>query len=266
MEKDFPHWDTLKSGVAMSDGSDVYKDLFESSPDAILVIEGDRFVDCNPAAVEMLRFPTKQALLERYSGGQEEGTLRAHPGEFSPPTQPDGRNSFEKANEILKTAYEDGSQTFEWEHVRADGELFLVEVVLTPAYRDGRRVLHVVWREIGERKKLEAKLRQAQRLESVGRLAGGIAHDFNNLLLVILSYADLLQEELEAANASDQAQHAAEIRAAADRATSLTRQLLAFSRGQPVQHKPLDLVALLDNLGGLLGRLIGEGIDFQLKL
>jgi len=250
----------------MSDRSDIYKQLFECSPDAILIIEDDRFVDCNSAAVEMLRFPTKQALLERYSGGKEEGTLRAHPGEFSPPTQPDGRNSFEKADEILKTAFERGSQTFEWEHVRADGELFLVEVVLTPVYRDEGRMLHVVWREIGERKKLEAKLRQAQRLESVGRLAGGIAHDFNNLLLVIVSYADLLQEELEAANLSAQAQQAAEIRAAADRAASLTRQLLTFSRGQPVQPKPIDLVALLDSLGGLLRRLIGEDIDFLLNL
>jgi signal transduction histidine kinase len=250
----------------MSDQSDIYKELFESSPDAILVIEDDRFVDCNPAAVEMLRFPTKQALLERYSGGQKEGTLRAHPGEFSPPTQPDGRNSFEKANEVMKAAFERGSQTFEWEHVRADGERFLVEVVLTPAVRDERRMLHVVWREIGERKKLEAKLRQTQRLESVGRLAGGIAHDFNNLLLVIQSHAELLQEELETANASDQAQHAAEIRAAADRAASLTHQLLTFSRGQPVQPKPVDLVALLNNLGGLLGRLIGEDIDFLLNL
>ena len=63
----------------MDHGSDLYRELFEHSPDAILVIEGDRFVDCNPAAAKMLRFPSKEALLERYSGGAEKGTLRAHP-------------------------------------------------------------------------------------------------------------------------------------------------------------------------------------------
>ena len=250
----------------MDHGSDPYRELFEHSPDAILVIEDDRFVDCNPAAAEMLRFPSKEALLERYSGGAGKGTLRAHPGEFSPPQQPDGRDSYEKADEMMQIAFEQGSHRFEWEHVRADGECFPVEVMLTPVYRGQRRVLHVVWREIGERKRLEQELRQAHRLEAVGRLAGGIAHDFNNLLVVILGHAALLQEELGAANATGQARRAAEIKAAGERAASLTRQLLTFSRGQPVQPKPTDLVELLTGLDGLLGRLIGENIDYTMSL
>ncbi|MBW2444461.1 MAG: response regulator [Deltaproteobacteria bacterium] len=250
----------------MADGNDPYRELFEHSPDAILVIEGDRFVDCNPAAAEMLRFPDKRALLARYSGGGEKGTLRAHPGEFSPPRQPDGRESFEKADEMMKIAFEQGGHRFEWEHERADGECFTVEVLLTPVYRDQRRVLHVVWREIGERKRLEQELRRAQRLEAVGRLAGGIAHDFNNLLVVILSHAELLQSELQSLDAMDQAERAAEIQAAGERAAALTRQLLTFSRGQPIQPKPTDLVELLSGLDGLLGRLIGEDIDFAMKL
>jgi len=248
----------------MDHASDPYRELFENSPDAILIIEDDRFVDCNPAAAKMLRFPSKEALLERYSGGAD--TLRAHPGEFSPPQQPDGRDSYEKANEMMKLAFEKGSHRFEWEHVRADGECFPVEVLLTAVYRGQRQVLHVVWREIGERKRLEQALRQAQRLEAVGRLAGGIAHDFNNLLVVILSHAELLKQELTAAKATEQAARVAEIEAAGNRAASLTRQLLTFSRGQPVQPKPTDLVELLTGLDGLLGRLIGENIDYAIRL
>ena len=250
----------------MDHSNDLYRELFEHSPDAILVIEDERFVDCNPAAAEMLRFPSKEALLERYSGGAEKGTLRAHPAEFSPPQQPDGRDSYEKADELMQLAFEQGSHRFEWEHVRADGECFPVEVMLTPVYRGQRQVLHVVWREIGERKRLERELREAQRLEAVGRLAGGIAHDFNNLLVVILGHAELLKEDLRAANETEQAERAAEIQAAGERAASLTRQLLTFSRGQPVQPRPTDLVALLTGLDGLLGRLIGENIDYTMSL
>jgi signal transduction histidine kinase len=150
--------------------------------------------------------------------------------------------------------------------VRADGEHFMVEVLLTPVYRGEHRVLHVVWREIGERKRLERELREAQRLEAVGRLAGGVAHDFNNLLVVILGRAELLKRELEVAKLTAQAEQAAEIEAAGERATSLTRQLLAFSRGQPSQPKPTDLVKLLTDVDVLLSRLIGENIDYAMRL
>jgi signal transduction histidine kinase len=243
-----------------------YRALFEQSPDAILIIENERFVDCNPAAVKMLRFPDKQSLLERYSGGTRDGTLRAHPGEFSPPTQPDGLDSFEKADGLMRIAFERGSHTFEWDHLRADGEIFSVEVQLTPIENRDRRVLQVQWREIGERKRLEAEIQRGQRLEAVGRLAGGIAHDFNNLLVVILGHAELLGQSLEAAGLTEEVGHAAEIEVAADRAAALTRQLLSFSRGQPIQPRPTDLVVLLEDSGAMLRRLIGEDIEFRLEL
>jgi two-component system cell cycle sensor histidine kinase/response regulator CckA len=250
----------------MDESYEVYKALFELSPDAILIIEGDRFVDCNPAAVKMLRFPSKQALIDRYTPGEGSNLLGAHPGELSPPTQPDGRNSFEKADELMKIAFEQGSHRFEWDHVRADGEVFAVEVMLTVVKLEPTPILHVVWREIGERKKLEQDLRQAHRLESVGRLAGGIAHDFNNILVVIISHAEMLQQELRAVGMVEQAEQARAIRAASERAAALTRQLLTFSRGHPTRPRPTDLVEVLGSLGSLLSRLIGEHIDFELDL
>jgi len=240
-----------------------YRELFERSPDAILIMEGDRFVDCNPAAVRMLRFPDREALLKRYAGVARHGAQRAHPADLSPPCQPDGRDSFERAEEILEITFERGSHTFEWTHLCADGEPLLVEVQLTVVKRGKKPVLHVVWRDISERKQLEAELRRAHRLEAVGRLAGGVAHDFNNLLVVILGHAELLEEELKSGQPDPD--HIAEIQSAADRAASLTRQLLAFSRGQPAQSKATDLGQLVEQLGSLLRRLIGEHIDLELK-
>jgi signal transduction histidine kinase len=240
-----------------------YRDIFEHSPDAILIIEGDRFVDCNPAAVRMLRFPNKAAFLKRYSGATEAGGLSAHPAEMSPPRQPDGRDSFEKAEEILALTFERGSHVFEWEHLCADGASLLVEVQLTRVRGGEKPVLHVVWRDITERKRLETERRRAQRLEAVGRLAGGVAHDFNNLLVVIIGHAEQLEEEIQSGKTDPE--HTAEIMAAADRAADLTHQLLAFSRGQPAHSRAMNLGDLVEQLGNLLRRLIGEHIELELK-
>lgn len=110
-----------------------------------------------------------------------------------------------------------------------------------------------------ERLRLEARVQQADKMESVGRLAGGIAHDFNNMLSVILGHANLLLEEA----AVDQEMQAAltEIRLAAERSAELTRQLLGFSRQQPVLPRTLDLDDTIAGLLTMLRRLIGEDID-----
>lgn len=104
----------------------------------------------------------------------------------------------------------------------------------------------------------EAQLRQAQKMEAVGRLAGGVAHDFNNLLTVIRGYSELLLSRLPSADPMRKDME--EIKKAADRATGLTRQLLAFSRRQFIAAKVLDLNALVANMDGMLRRLLGEDI------
>ena len=230
---------------------DPYRELFERSADAILIIEGETFVDCNQATVEMLRHRAKQDVLE------------THPSELSPPKQPDGRDSYEKANEMIAIAFEKGSHRFEWNHLRADGEVFPVEVLLTAVEERGKRILHVVWRDITERKALEKQLQQAQKLEAVGQLAGGIAHDFNNLLVVILGHAGLL--ELELADQPGHHIHLRQIRRSSERAARLVRQLLAFSRKQEFSLEVVDLNRSLARVNGLLHRLIGEDIRLRTR-
>jgi PAS domain S-box-containing protein len=105
----------------------------------------------------------------------------------------------------------------------------------------------------------EEQLRQAQKIEAVGRLAGGVAHDFNNMLTAIGGYCDLLITDLDADDSHRQ--DVVEIKKAADRATSLTRQLLAFSRKQIIQPKPLNLNEVISNLDKMLRRLLSEDID-----
>ena len=117
--------------------------------------------------------------------------------------------------------------------------------------------------DISARKKLEENLRQAQKMEAVGRLAGGVAHDFNNLLTAIQGYGESLLDELPPAGRARQ--DAQQILRAAERAASLTRQLLAYSRQQVLAPQVLDLTLVVDQLGDLLRRLIGEHIRLTIS-
>jgi signal transduction histidine kinase/CheY-like chemotaxis protein len=114
-------------------------------------------------------------------------------------------------------------------------------------------------RQTEERSKLEQQLQQAQKLESIGRLAGGVAHDFNNLLTIINGYADLLLGELKQGDAPRN--HASEIRKAGERGAGLTQQLLAFSRKQIIEPKPVNLNILVADSENMLRRVMGEDIE-----
>jgi PAS domain S-box-containing protein len=129
------------------------------------------------------------------------------------------------------------------------------------AFRDERNTIffELFAEDVTERRALEQQLRQAQKMEAIGRLAGGIAHDFNNLLMVISGYSEFLLGQL--ADEPTMQGHAQEIANAAGRATALTRQLLAFSRKQMLAPKIMDLNSVVTENVKMLTRLIGEDID-----
>ncbi|HUL49341.1 MAG TPA: ATP-binding protein [Gemmatimonadales bacterium] len=143
-------------------------------------------------------------------------------------------------------------------HRRKDGTLIDVEVSADDMEFEGRPARLVLARDVTERRQLEDQLRHSQKMEAVGRLAGGVAHDFNNLLTAILGYCQLLERELHEHPVRTDV---IEVRRAAERAASLTQQLLAFSRKQVLQVQPVDLDGVVREVEQMLRRMIGEDLE-----
>lgn len=139
-----------KAEEALRESEKRFMDVLYASKDAILLIDGNKFVDCNEATARMLGYATRKEF------------LMTHPSELSPPEQPDGQRSFEKANEMMKRAFEDGFNRFEWIHRKAGGEDFPVEVSLTPISIRGRNILHCLWRDMTEEKKMRQMLQKSE--------------------------------------------------------------------------------------------------------
>lgn len=184
--------------------------------------------------------------------------------------------SDEECEEVARRFYEQipqqGLAIVEAKHVQKNGTL--IDVCLHAAglrIEDPRSGLVVLLQDITEQKRaeqnqkrLEAQLQQAMKMEAVGRLAGGVAHDFNNLLTTIIGNVELARSENGVTESV--MQYLQEILTAGKSAASLTRQLLAFSRKQIIEPKRLNLNSLVNNLAGILGRLIGENITLEISV
>ncbi|MBF0327616.1 MAG: PAS domain S-box protein [Nitrospirae bacterium] len=167
----------MKKNIDLIRSEDKFRILFERSMDAVLLLDEDKFVECNPAALSMMHC-TKPELLV------------AHPWELSPPEQPDGRPSSEKAIEMIDIAHERGGHRFEWIHRRMDGKDFPVEVTLVPIPLDhGRKVLFTTWRDITERKKAEEALKHREEMYR------NLSSQFNALLDAIPDSISLISPD-----------------------------------------------------------------------
>ena len=229
-----------------------YREIYNATNDAIFIHDAGTgaILDVNDAMLQLFGFSREEA-------------LRLGPNDSSLGVSP--YSAVEAAQWMAKAAAE-GPQVFEWQARRKNGEVFWVEVALKCADLSGRRCVLAVVRDIGERKRneeekaeLAAQLQQAQRIESVGRLAGGVAHDFNNMLGVILGHTELALGRMSARHEARADLEA--IQGAAQRSADLTRQLLAFARRQPITPRVLDLNQVVAGTLEMLRRLIGEDIQ-----
>ena len=235
-----------RSEDALRKSESVFRLLFSHNPLPTWVMDDEtlQFLQVNEAAVRQYGYA---------------------PDEFQKMSLPDIRTEEQCNSSGAHLRENHGSQRFQGiqKHRRKDGKVFEVEMISHPLDYAGRGVRLVVAQDISERHLLEQQLRQAQKMEAVGRLAGGVAHDFNNLLMVIKGHTELL---MNAPPLSDNtSRKIAQIDRAADRAAALTKQLLAFSRMQVLQPRVMNLNGVVEDMGKLLPRLIGEDVELAIR-
>src|SRR5437867_527462 len=238
----------LRAGQALRNSEQSYRSLVDGVRDVIFALSpGGEVTSLNPAFEEMTGFPPAE-----WVGRPFEAFV--HPDDVPLALDLFGR--------VLQG---EPRPTIQFRILTRAGTYRVAEFSATAQLRDGRLTgILGIGRDVTERLGLEQQLRQAQKMEAVGRLAGGIAHDFNNILTAITGHADLLPEDL--GHHDPRRADVDEIRRSAERAAGLTRQLLAFSRQQVLQPKVVDLNALVLDMDKLLRRLIGEDVELATVL
>jgi two-component system cell cycle sensor histidine kinase/response regulator CckA len=207
-----------------------------------------RFLDVNPALINMLGHASVEDVLQ----------LDVKREVFVNPLELD-----RLVEDYRRTGSLNGVEV-QWR--RKDAHVIIVRLSGCAATitEEPEEVLELIAEDITDRRQLEEQLRQAQKMDAVGRLAGGVAHDFNNLLMVINGYTEVLLEQLEKGSAMHH--KVGSIQQAADRAATLTRQLLAFSRKQLLELRVVDVNAVVGDMERLLRPLIGENIELVTRL
>ena len=221
-----------------------YRTLFESNPDPVVVVDVStlRVLAANAAAVRLY--------------GYSEHELRGL--EWLELFHPDERDA-------LRVTYQTnpaGERRSMGKQHRRDGSAVVAEIVDNPIVFAGVAARMAVVRDLSERELAEVQLRHAQKMEAMGVFAGGIAHDFNNLLAVIMSCGETLGDVIpKGTEESEDLEHLLD---AVVRGTNLTKRLMLFCRRLVLESAPIDLVQVIDDLGGILRRLLGEGVELTI--
>ncbi|MDD2308812.1 MAG: PAS domain S-box protein [Desulfuromonadaceae bacterium] len=221
----------------------------EQNPASIVITDTSGSIEyVNPHFTELTGYSFEEAV------GQNSNILKT------------GGTSKEEYKQLWETILAGGEWRGEFHNRKKDGELYWEQALIAPIRDTSYAITHfiAIKEDITERKQLEGQLRQAQKMDAIGQLAGGIAHDFNNILAAIVGYASIMQLKLPID--SPLKRHAEQIAAAAERGSSLTKGLLAFSRKQASNPGVVDLNEIINRIHQLLFRLISEEIHLEINL
>ncbi|MCI0415300.1 diguanylate cyclase, partial [bacterium] len=240
--------DRKRAEEALRESEEKYRTLFETSKDPIFIstTEG-KLIDINPAGVELFGYSSRKEMLQVNAAEL-----------FQDPAERVAYKEAIQAQGFLKD--------YELHLKRKDGHKITVLETASAIMNEKGAVIAYrgVMRDITNLKLLQQQLLQAQKIETVGRLAGGVAHDFNNLLMAITGYCELI--DLKYGNDELLMEYMKEIKKATERGAGLTRQLLAFSRKQVVALVPIELDLLITNMDRMIDRMLGENISLILEL
>ena len=223
-----------------------YRTLFEESNDVVFIVDAHgKLVDINPAGLELLGYTKEELLALDLVHGLK--------------ITKEARSQFRK--KLVPAGHINDA---ELELARKDGETVTLTVSASLTHDDEGRLTGYrgIAHDVTERKHLEQQLLQAQKLESVGLLAGGVAHEFNNLLTGIYGYGQIIQEMIPSDDNLSQ-ESIEQLLRSSERAAELTNSLLAFSRKQLINPKPVQINTVIRNALGLIKRIIGEDIELS---
>jgi two-component system cell cycle sensor histidine kinase/response regulator CckA len=235
---------SLLASLSVSEAS--YRGLFDHHPEPMWVFDREtlRFLDVNEASIAMYGYSREEFL---------DMTIE----DIRPPEE------LEELRGVLAERSRDSSESRVWRHRKKDGTLLDAAVTAHSVDFEGHEARLVLSQDVTERRKIEERLRQSEKMDAIGRLAGGIAHDFNNLLLVIRGYSSILLE-----SDGDDGTRASllQIDGAAKKAAEFTHQLLAFSRQQVLRPEHIDANGVVSETAQLVRRMLAEDIELDLEL
>jgi PAS domain S-box-containing protein len=228
-----------------------FRNLMESAPDAMVIVNaGGKILLVNSQTEKMFGYPRGELIgnvMEMLIPENLRGKHRTYRDRYCQDPQARAKGA---SMELLGR--------------RKDGTEFPIEMSLSPLETEEGLVISSAIRDITERKRTEAELRQAHKMEAIGTLAGGIAHDFNNILAAIMGYAELARSDIDHPRNVEASLD--EIARAGNRATNLVRQILTFTRQEPLRRVVLSVVPIVEECVSLLRATIPAGVDLQLVI
>ncbi|MGA3173010.1 MAG: PAS domain S-box protein [Syntrophorhabdales bacterium] len=239
--------DRKKAEESLKESEERYRVAVESSNDGVAIVQADRHVYVNQKFLDIFGYERDEVLGRDHS-------LSVHPDDLRMV------RSYNRKRQRGAPA----PNRYDFKGITKDGTRIFVEVSAAPITYRGEPASLVFFRDMTERKALEAQLLHAQKMEAVGTLAAGVAHDFNNILMALMGYANLLQRQMEK---DDPARaYADQIIACTGKAAGLTQSLLTFGRKQVMELKPHNVSALVRDVETLLRRLLPEDVRLTLGL